>query len=144
MNNKFGNKSLLKYKNYLSKFNSKRNERDNVNQVVGKNLLFQSKAAQFLQSNRFSSTLNQFTNNGNLSQLKTSDYYFKDYHTVNEVYTKSGAIENVPSWYRFGITKLILTFTLFLLIGAQISKTGVKILEENDIFKPEDDDDEDD
>ena len=80
------------------------------------------------------------------AKIKQSDHYFKDIHIVNQVYSESGAINNIPKWYKLGIFKLVLTFTCFLLVGAQISKTGVKILEENDIFKPEDenDDDEDD
>ena len=75
--------------------------------------------------------------------LKKSDHYFSDYHLVNEVQYESGAIKSVPKWYRLGIFKLFVTFTTFLLVGAQMSKSGTRFLEENDIFKPEDDDDDD-
>ena len=83
---------------------------------------------------------NQLVETG--AKIKQSDHYFKDIHIVNQVYSESGAIKNLPTWYKLGIFKLVLTFTCFLLIGAQLSKTGVKILEENDIFKPEDENDD--
>jgi hypothetical protein len=80
----------------------------------------------------------------NTGRLKPSEHYFKEIHVVNEVFSESGAIAQVPQWYKFGLAKLFLTFTVFLLVGAQLSKTGTKFLEENDIFKPEEDDDEED
>ncbi len=75
--------------------------------------------------------------------LKKSDHYFSEYHLVNEVQHESGAILNVPKYYKLGVFKLFVTFTFFLLVGAQMSKTGTRFLEENDIFKPEDDDEDD-
>ena len=78
------------------------------------------------------------------NKLKKSEHYFKEYHQTNEVYHPSGAVKEIPQWYKLGILKLIATFTAFLMVGAQISKYGTKFLEENDIFKPEEDDDEDD
>ena len=77
-------------------------------------------------------------------KIKRSDHYFQGYHSVNEVYHPSGAVKDIPPWYKLGIVKLTATFTLFLLIGAQLSKSGTKFLEENDIFKPEEDGDDDD
>lgn len=78
------------------------------------------------------------------NKLKRSDHYFQDIHQTNEVFHPSGAIKEIPPWYKLGILKLIVTFGAFLMVGAQISKYGTKFLEENDIFKPEEDDDEDD
>ncbi len=75
--------------------------------------------------------------------FKKSDHYFSDYHLVNQIEHESGAIKNVPQWYRLGIVKVLATFTTFLLVGAQISKSGTRFLEENDIFKPDDDDEDD-
>lgn len=70
--------------------------------------------------------------------------YRDDFHTLKDVYADSGAVANIPKWYRFGILKVIATIFCFVILGSMISKVGVKFLEENDIFKPDDDDDNDD
>jgi hypothetical protein len=74
-----------------------------------------------------------------------SPYYFNEYHVVKGVYTETGQIVSIPKWYRFGMLKIILNIILFIAIGMSLSHRAVKILDENDIFKPEsEDDDEDD
>lgn len=79
-----------------------------------------------------------------LRRFNRSDYYQNEFHLLTGVYTKSGAIADMPKWNRFGIAKIVANLILFLILGSIISKKAVTILEENDIFKPEDDDDEDD
>ena len=70
--------------------------------------------------------------------------YQTEYHTLKDVYAESGAISELPKWYKFGMAKIIATIVGFIMIGSMMSKISVKILEENDIFKPEDDDDDED
>lgn len=77
-------------------------------------------------------------------RFNRSPYYQNEFHVVKEVYSESGAIGDMPRWYKLGILKIILNIVAFVSIGAMISKTAVTFLEENDIFKPEEDDDEDD
>lgn len=61
------------------------------------------------------------------------------YQCGETVYRSSGAIAGAPHLTRFGLLKVILTVTPFLLGGAYISKQGAKFLEDNEIFVPEDD-----
>ena len=68
----------------------------------------------------------------------------KDDHVLKEVYMESGAIASMPKWYKFGIMKIILNIIVFICIGSLISKSVVNFLDENDIFKPEDDDNDED
>lgn len=98
---------------------------------------------QNVQRNMSTSPASQFTTNQQQSKkLKRSEHYFNDYHLIKNVHSETGAIYGVPTWYKFGIVKLLVTFSAFLLVGAQISKSFVRFLEENDIFKPEDDEDD--
>jgi hypothetical protein len=59
------------------------------------------------------------------------------YITKNE----SGAILPKPSQVRFGLVKVGLIVTPFLLGGATISREFAAWLEEHELFVPEDDDD---
>ena len=70
--------------------------------------------------------------------------YRTDFHIVKNVYSQSGAIAELPQWYRLGILKVLTNIFFFLMIGSMVSKIGTKFLEENDIFKPDDDDEEED
>lgn len=85
-----------------------------------------------------------------LSKLKSlrrfdrTPHYVNDYHELKEVYSESGTIGGVPKWYRFGLVKVVLNIVFFIGVGAFISKKAVNFLEENDIFKPEEDDEDDD
>ena len=71
-------------------------------------------------------------------------YYQNESHLIKDVYTETGAIADIPKWYRLGLVKVVANIVFFIFVGSFISKTAVTILEENDIFKPEDEDDEDD
>ncbi|KAF7288044.1 essential MCU regulator, mitochondrial-like [Rhynchophorus ferrugineus] len=57
--------------------------------------------------------------------------------------TKHGVILPEPHSTSFGLVKVVLTVATGLLIGAGISKNIANFLEENDLFVPEDDDDDD-
>ncbi|XP_023670338.1 essential MCU regulator, mitochondrial-like [Paramormyrops kingsleyae] len=59
----------------------------------------------------------------------------------NAVSTTSGAILPKPTKIPFGMIRIMIVVVPFLLIGTQISKKFAIMLEENDIFVPEDDDD---
>merc|ERR1711976_517748 len=57
------------------------------------------------------------------------------------VYTETGAILEKPEVVKFGVARLLVVTTPFLVSGALISKSVATFLEENDIFVPDDDDD---
>ncbi|XP_069005588.1 essential MCU regulator, mitochondrial [Embiotoca jacksoni] len=57
--------------------------------------------------------------------------------------TSSGAILPKPKKTPFGLFRIAVVVVSFLYVGAQISKSFAALLEEHDIFVPEDDDDDD-
>lgn len=57
--------------------------------------------------------------------------------------TRSGAILPEPKPQPFGIVGVVFGVVLGVLIGATISKNIANFLEENDLFVPSDDDDDD-
>ncbi|XP_062846994.1 essential MCU regulator, mitochondrial-like [Trichomycterus rosablanca] len=59
------------------------------------------------------------------------------------VCSSSGAILPKPKKTAFGMLKITLVVAPFLYIGTLISKNFAALLEEHDIFVPEDDDDDD-
>ncbi|MCI4395185.1 hypothetical protein PGIGA_G00177370 [Pangasianodon gigas] len=59
------------------------------------------------------------------------------------VCTSSGAILPKPKKTAFGMLRITVVVIPFLYIGTQISKNFAALLEEHDIFVPEDDDDDD-
>ncbi|XP_026179862.1 essential MCU regulator, mitochondrial [Mastacembelus armatus] len=59
------------------------------------------------------------------------------------VCTSSGAILPKPKKTPFGLIRIALVVVPFLYVGTQISKSFAALLEEHDIFVPEDDDDDD-
>ncbi|XP_041851517.1 essential MCU regulator, mitochondrial-like [Melanotaenia boesemani] len=59
------------------------------------------------------------------------------------VSTSSGAILPKPKKTPFGLIRIGLVVVPFLYVGTQISKNFAALLEEHDIFVPEDDDDDD-
>ncbi|XP_029914438.1 essential MCU regulator, mitochondrial [Myripristis murdjan] len=59
------------------------------------------------------------------------------------VSTTSGAILPKPKKTSFGPIRIMLVVVPFLYVGTQISKNFAALLEEHDIFVPEDDDDDD-
>ncbi|KAM9393070.1 essential MCU regulator, mitochondrial isoform 1-T1 [Pholidichthys leucotaenia] len=59
------------------------------------------------------------------------------------VCTSSGAILPKPKKTPFGPVRIALVVVPFLYVGTQISKNFAALLEEHDIFVPEDDDDDD-
>ena len=72
-------------------------------------------------------------------------HYETELHKPTEnVFTNTGAVNELPKWYRFGILKIILNIMISITIGSMLTKTCARLLEEYDIFKPEDGDDDDD
>ncbi|XP_034568111.1 essential MCU regulator, mitochondrial-like [Notolabrus celidotus] len=59
------------------------------------------------------------------------------------VTTSSGGILPKPKKVSFGLIRIGLVVVPFLYVGTQISKSFAALLEEHDIFVPEDDDDDD-
>ncbi|XP_029020131.1 single-pass membrane protein with aspartate-rich tail 1b [Betta splendens] len=59
------------------------------------------------------------------------------------VSTPSGAILPKPEKTPFGLTRMSIVVIPFLYVGTLISKHFAALLEEHDIFVPEDDDDDD-
>ncbi|XP_077195442.1 essential MCU regulator, mitochondrial [Paroedura picta] len=57
--------------------------------------------------------------------------------------TPSGAILPKPVKMPFGLLRVFSVVIPFLYVGTQISKSFAALLEEHDIFVPEDDDDDD-
>jgi len=107
------------------------------------------RSTQLIQSNHLHSTeprevYQKIINSSKRYRFNKSPYYRKDPHELKDVYTESGAIMSMPKWYKLGILKIIANIIAFVFIGVLISKTVVNFLDENDIFKPEEDEDEDD
>ncbi|XP_072239478.1 single-pass membrane protein with aspartate-rich tail 1b [Leuresthes tenuis] len=61
----------------------------------------------------------------------------------NVVSTPSGAILPKPDKTAFGLIRMTAVVVPFLYVGTLISKNFAALLEEHDIFVPEDDDDDD-
>ncbi|XP_029364218.1 essential MCU regulator, mitochondrial [Echeneis naucrates] len=59
------------------------------------------------------------------------------------VCSPSGAVLPKPKKTPFGLVRIALVVMPFLYVGTQISKNFAALLEEHDIFVPEDDDDDD-
>ncbi|XP_067310572.1 essential MCU regulator, mitochondrial-like [Pseudorasbora parva] len=59
------------------------------------------------------------------------------------VRTTSGAILPKPKKTAFGLVRIMMVVAPFLYVGTLISKNFAALLEEHDIFVPEDDDDDD-
>jgi len=59
------------------------------------------------------------------------------------VYKETGAWLDPPERVRFGFLKALLVVITFVYLGGVLSKTGATFLEENEIFIPGDDDDDD-
>nr|AAX31063.1 SJCHGC09773 protein [Schistosoma japonicum] len=54
-------------------------------------------------------------------------------------YKESGAFCDRPQIMRFGILRSLAVGIPFIFIGSMISRTGAELLEEYDIFTPQDD-----
>jgi len=59
-----------------------------------------------------------------------------------KIYYRSGALKPMPVVNSFGVLGVFLTVIPGLLIGAVISKNIASFLEENDLFIPDDEDDD--
>ncbi|XP_006894526.1 PREDICTED: essential MCU regulator, mitochondrial-like [Elephantulus edwardii] len=59
------------------------------------------------------------------------------------IVTRSGAILSKPVKMSFGLLRVFSIMIPFLYVGTLISKNFAALLEEHDIFVPEDDDDDD-
>ena len=59
-----------------------------------------------------------------------------------KVYYETGAILEKPVRVRFGLLKLACTVTPFLLTGGFLSREFAALLEEHELFVPDDDDDD--
>ena len=84
---------------------------------------------------RTSSTSNSFKSNNNNCCFQPP--------RRTEVTTPSGGIVREPERVSFGLFYVGLTIVVGLIIGATISKNMANFLEENEIFAPADDDDDD-
>ena len=78
------------------------------------------------------------------NRFNKSSYFQKDHHILKEVYLESGAIMSMPKWIRGGLIKITTNIIVFIIVGVLISRTVVNFLDENDIFKPEDEDNDED
>ena len=119
-----------------------------MRQMTRFNLLYSSsnKLVNQIQVRNTSKTfqlIDDLVNSTTGKSRKFKRTYRDEFHTLKDVYADSGAIAELPKWYRLGILKVFTTIFCFLMIGSMISKVSVKFLEENDIFKPDDDDDDD-
>lgn len=61
-----------------------------------------------------------------------------------KTYYRSGAIRPMPKILPFGMVSVVCSVIPGLFIGAAISKSVANFLEENDLFVPSDDDDDED
>ncbi|XDV11006.1 hypothetical protein PO909_000077 [Leuciscus waleckii] len=59
------------------------------------------------------------------------------------VRTTKGGILPKPQKTAFGLVRIMMVVAPFLYVGTQISKSFAALLEEHDIFVPEDDEDDD-
>ena len=66
------------------------------------------------------------------------------YETDHLFDAQVGTIPSSPKSIWLGNTKVTLFLIAFMVIGAKMANLSVQLLEENDIFKLEEDDDEDD
>ncbi|XP_017285990.1 single-pass membrane protein with aspartate-rich tail 1b [Kryptolebias marmoratus] len=73
---------------------------------------------------------------------KTSSM-FRATQSRTVVSTQSGAILPKPEKTPFGLIRMTIVVVPFLYVGTLISKNFAALLEEHDIFVPEDDDDDD-
>ncbi|XP_077575313.1 essential MCU regulator, mitochondrial-like [Stigmatopora nigra] len=70
-------------------------------------------------------------------------YLNKATQTRNAVSSSTGAILPKPDKTPFGLIRMTAVVVPFLYVGTLISKNFAALLEEHDIFVPEDDDDDD-
>ncbi|EEB15212.1 conserved hypothetical protein [Pediculus humanus corporis] len=70
-------------------------------------------------------------------------YYNNKIFKRTVIVKESGALYTEPKQVPLGLIRVIFTVIPGLLIGATISKTIANFLEENDLFVPSDDDDDD-
>ncbi|XP_013889555.1 essential MCU regulator, mitochondrial [Austrofundulus limnaeus] len=68
---------------------------------------------------------------------------FRTNQSRTVVSTQSGAILPKPEKTPFGLIRMTAVVVPFLYVGTLISKNFAALLEEHDIFVPEDDDDDD-
>uniref|UniRef100_A0A674BE37 Essential MCU regulator, mitochondrial n=1 Tax=Salmo trutta TaxID=8032 RepID=A0A674BE37_SALTR len=61
----------------------------------------------------------------------------------NAVSTANGGVQPKPDKISFGLIRMTAVVIPFLYVGTLISKNFAALLEEHDIFVPEDDDDDD-
>lgn len=71
-------------------------------------------------------------NSAQLTQIRCRTHY------------RTGAFKPMPKVSSFGVLGILGSVTIGLLIGAVISKSVANFLEENDLFVPSDDDDDED
>ncbi|GBM30526.1 hypothetical protein AVEN_264985-1 [Araneus ventricosus] len=80
------------------------------------------------------------------SNISTINYPLKKISMVpirHAVTSETGAVLPKPQKMPFGLVRVLLTVLPGLYLGATISKEAAAFLEENDIFVPDEDDDED-
>ena len=106
-------------------------------------MLIQAGAVANTDSMAFSGYISS-PNSSAFNRFQRQRFYRKEIHELKDAFSETGAVADLPLWYRFGILKVVACFIASVLLGSVISKSFVTFLEENDIFKPEDDDDEED
>ncbi|XP_017837368.1 essential MCU regulator, mitochondrial [Drosophila busckii] len=79
----------------------------------------------------------QIGSNNNLIENQNSRH-------MSGVYFRSGAFKPKPNEVPFGLFAIICAVIPGLFVGATISKNVANFLEENDLFVPSDDDDDED
>uniref|UniRef100_A0A3Q3WPJ6 Essential MCU regulator, mitochondrial n=1 Tax=Mola mola TaxID=94237 RepID=A0A3Q3WPJ6_MOLML len=87
-----------------------------------------------------------FTKNMGITSFKTgskTSNISRVNQTRTAVSTPSGAILPKPDKTPFGLIRMTVVMLPFLYVGTLISKNFAALLEEHDIFVPEDDDDDD-
>ncbi|KAA0706379.1 Essential MCU regulator, mitochondrial [Triplophysa tibetana] len=76
-----------------------------------------------------------------IDPVRRSRLVFSQHRTA--VSSSTGAILSKPKKTSLGLMRIMMVVAPFLYIGTQISKNFAALLEEHDIFVPEDDDDDD-
>ncbi len=74
-------------------------------------------------------------NSSDNNKTKFKRQYQTDYHVLKQVYTETGAIEQIPKWYRLGVLKVIANIFCFVMLGSMISKVGTKFLPDNQYYQ---------
>lgn len=87
--------------------------------------------------------LSRLTQIANRNLIKSALYNTNIQTKRNKPFYRSGALKPMPEVIPFGLIGIFGTVALGLFVGAAISKNIANFLEENELFVPSDDDDDD-